>query len=545
MKLSFTRTSILSTLVVLALVAAIPFAVWEFIHTGKLYILSHRFLEDIVARLHGPGRLRFILQPVAATAFGTRDGLKDARAGRPPFLRDLIFHKGERRGLMRSALASVRDLVAIAILLDVISQLLIFRMVHPGAALLIGPVLIGLPYASSRALANRASKWRSGRPSIESSALTSSLKKVLLVLAIAIMSAALASPAYSQTAASPLAPARGEIPELRVAAIVVSPSVIEQNGNLTGFSVDLWNAIAARLNFRTTFEIEPDVSSLENSLRSKKADLVLSLFITSARDQDFDFSIPTLQAGLQILVRDTGERSGSPNPLLDLLRLLFSRTTAVWLGVAFLLVLIPAHVIWFLERRHADSMLSTPNYFPGIFEVIYWGLSSLTSQAQTMPHEWVARVISNFWMFVSVVFVALYTAQLTATLTVQQIRGAIEGPGDLPGKQVATVAGTTAVDYLRAQNAQVQEFKTADQMYKALRDKKVDAVVAPAPLLLYYAAHEGNGLVKTVGPEFNTAPVAVMVPLDSPLRRKINLALIALRENGTYQQIYDKWFGTP
>ena len=36
-----------------------------------------------------------------------------------------------------------------------------------------------------------------------------------------------------------------------------------------------------------------------------------------------------------------------------------------------------------------------------------------------------------------------------------------------------------------------------------------------------------------------------MVQLDSPLRRKINLALIALRENGTYQQIYAKWFGTP
>jgi polar amino acid transport system substrate-binding protein len=51
--------------------------------------------------------------------------------------------------------------------------------------------------------------------------------------------------------------------------------------------------------------------------------------------------------------------------------------------------------------------------------------------------------------------------------------------------------------------------------------------------------------VKTVGPEFNTAPIAIMVRLDSPLRRKINLALIGLRENGICQQIYDKWFGSP
>jgi hypothetical protein len=176
--ISITRSSLLSTLVVIALAAAIPFAVWEFIHTGELYMLSHRFLEDIVARLHGPGRLRFILQPLVAIGFGTRDGIRDALAGRPPFLRDLILHKSERRGLMRSALASVRDIIVIAILLDIISQLLIFRMVHPGAALLIGPVLIAFPYASSRAIANRASKWRAAHASIGGRSLTREQKEM-------------------------------------------------------------------------------------------------------------------------------------------------------------------------------------------------------------------------------------------------------------------------------------------------------------------------------------------------------------------------------
>ena len=80
---------------------------------------------------------------------------------------------------------------------------------------------------------------------------------------------------------------------------------------------------------------------------------------------------------------------------------------------------------------------------------------------------------------------------------------------------------------------------------KAPLDKTVDAVVTTAPLLLYYAAHEARGRVKTVGSEFNIDPIAIMVQLDSPLRRKIALALFAPRENGTYQQIYDKWFGGP
>src|SRR5208283_4816714 len=245
------------------------------------------------------------------------------------------------------------------------------------------------------------------------------------------------------------------------------------------------------------------------------------------------------------MVRDTGEKAQTANPLLDLLRLLFSRTTVLWLGMAVLIVLIPAHVIWFLDRRQEDSMLSDRNYFPGIFEAMFWAISTLTSQASDMPHQWVGRTFSIFWMFAGVVFVAFYTAQLTATLTVEQIRGAIEGPGDLPGKQVGTVTNTLAVDYLRERKAQVHEFPTVDQMFQALLDKKVDAVVTGAPVLLYYAAHDGKGRVKVVGPEFNRAPVAIMVQLDSPLRRQIDVAMMKLRENGTYKQLYDKWFGAP
>jgi hypothetical protein len=160
LKISISRSSLLTAIVVAVLLIATPFAVVEFFRTGELYVLSRRFVDDMVARLHGPGRLRFILQPTVAIVLGARDGLKDARAGNPPFLWDLLFHSSNRPGLARSAIASVRDLVAVAILLDCVAQLLILRMVNPFAALLVGPVLIGFPYASSRALTNRMARWR-------------------------------------------------------------------------------------------------------------------------------------------------------------------------------------------------------------------------------------------------------------------------------------------------------------------------------------------------------------------------------------------------
>ncbi|MGB9009324.1 MAG: transporter substrate-binding domain-containing protein [Candidatus Acidiferrales bacterium] len=347
------------------------------------------------------------------------------------------------------------------------------------------------------------------------------------------------------------APAKeGEVPELRVAVFVAPPMVMEQNGSLSGFSIDLWNQIATRLNVKTSYQIMPDVGAVEEAMRSKSADLTPAIAITLARDENFDFSYPTFETGLQIMVRETGATEGTTttsrlSPVWDMLRLLFSPTTIEWLGVGLLLVLIPAHVLWLLERRRPDGIIANRNYFPGIFEACYWGLATLGAQAESMPRQWMARGLAILWMFASVVFIASYTAQLTTTLTVEQIRGAIEGPGDLPGKQIATIASSIATVYLRDQKAEVQEFPSADQVFRALLDKKVDAVVMQAPLLLYYAAHEGKGLVKVVGPEFDRRPVAIEVQLDSPLRKRIDRALVGLREDGTYQQIYDKWFGGP
>ncbi len=359
---------------------------------------------------------------------------------------------------------------------------------------------------------------------------------VRIAATLALM-AILVSPALAQS----------DVKEVRVVATVAPPFVMQETGNLTGFSVELWDAVAARLKLKTTYQLVPDIVAFEEAMRTKKADIgIIPVFITSARDEVFDFSYPILETGLQIMVRGSGEgaAAGFSAPLVDMLSLLFSRTTIVWLGVALVLVLIPAHLIWLLERRRAGGIISSQKYFPGIFEAIYWALSTLTTQAESMPHQWIARVLAIFWMFAGVVFVAFYTAQLTTTLTVQQIRGAIEDPSDLPGKRVGTIFHSTSADFLREHNAQVVEFPEPGPMFKALRDKKVEAVVFTAPVLRYYEVHEGRGLVKVVGPEFDTAPIAFIFQLDSPLRRQVNSGLLKLREDGTYHQLLQKWFGT-
>jgi len=150
-------TLVLAALTLLALALSLPGSLRRAYERGGFYVFSRAFLEDIPKRLAGPGRFRFVLQPLTAVALGVAAGRADRRAGRPPYLRALLLATEDRAKLVRSALGNVASLVLMGILLDAVCQWLILGVSYPGAALVVGPVLIAVPYGLARSLANRIS----------------------------------------------------------------------------------------------------------------------------------------------------------------------------------------------------------------------------------------------------------------------------------------------------------------------------------------------------------------------------------------------------
>jgi integrase len=66
------RETIVIAVALLLLAAAIPFAIMETIEKGRVYLFSKQFLEELPQRFTGPGRFRFILQPMIALFLGIR-----------------------------------------------------------------------------------------------------------------------------------------------------------------------------------------------------------------------------------------------------------------------------------------------------------------------------------------------------------------------------------------------------------------------------------------------------------------------------------------
>jgi len=329
--------------------------------------------------------------------------------------------------------------------------------------------------------------------------------------------------------------------KLRVATRLIKPFVYEQQGQLTGFSVELWQEIAKQMNVQSEFIVMPTIKELLDAVKSNNAALgIAAISITADREVELDFSQPMFDAGLQILIPVQGGRGGLVGAIIANL---FSTTVLLYvLAVAFILLLM-AHLVWFFERRNATGMLTHRGYFPGIFETCWWAASTLATQADQMPRAALARIIAVIWMFMSVVFIAYFTAAVTSSLTLQQLRGDINGPEDLPGKRVASIKGSTSVEYLRQHSVDPVEFAKIEEAYQALQDGQVDAVVYDAPVLLFYAAHEGKGKLQTVGAIFRKENYGIVFPSNSRNRKPVNEALLKLKENGTYDQLFKKWFG--
>jgi len=327
---------------------------------------------------------------------------------------------------------------------------------------------------------------------------------------------------------------------VRVATREVRPFVFRQSDQLTGFSIELWEEIGLRLGLKTEFVVKPTVQDLLESVKTNESALGISaVSITSQREQEFDLSQPMFDAGLEILtpLTTSGSLFGS-----IVSGVLSSAALPILAGV-IIVILVIAHLVWLFERRNPNGVLCGRPYYPGILEAAWWAASTLATQADQMPRTAVARIIAVIWMFSSVVFIAYFTASVTSTLTLQHLRGDINGPDDLPGKRVATVVGSTAAEYLQQHHIDSVPFSKIDDALDALRRQDADAIVYDAPVLMYYASHDGNGKVQTAGSIFRKESYGIVFPTDSPYRKRVNEALLNIKEDGTYDRLYASWFG--
>jgi hypothetical protein len=128
---------------------------WETVQGNEMDDIWSRIAGNLADRLQGPMNFRFILQPVIASIFGVLSGLKDAKAHRPPYLWALLVNSAHRGDMLKDGWKSIAKVFFVALVLDIIYQMIVSRFVYSGEALIIGFVLTIAPYIIVRGLVNR------------------------------------------------------------------------------------------------------------------------------------------------------------------------------------------------------------------------------------------------------------------------------------------------------------------------------------------------------------------------------------------------------
>lgn len=116
---------------------------------------------------------------------------------------------------------------------------------------------------------------------------------------------------------------------------------------------------------------------------------------------------------------------------------------------------------------------------------------------------------------------------------------------DLDGKKVSVQVGTKSVIYLNEKHPHVQlvEVQKNQEMFNLVDIGRADAAVTGKPAAFQYIRTRGG--MQVLPEQLTTEEYGMAVRKDLPeLTTAINKALVALKNDGSYQAIVTKWFPT-
>lgn len=309
-------------------------------------------------------------------------------------------------------------------------------------------------------------------------------------------------------------------------------------GAAAGFSIELTQAIADQLGREIAFEFYDSFPEMLSSLEEGLHDgAVANISITSDRELLFDFSHPIYEGGIGVLLLDT-QTGGSFFSALFTLDILYAVLGA--LGLLFG----SGVIMWLLERR-AQAYFDRKGG-DALFHSFWWSLNVVVNGGfeERVPQTRAGRAFGVILVISSLFVVSIFVATITSTMTIEALQDNVDSINDLEGRRVATIEESTSAAFLDARDLSYVAYKSPAEMFAQLEIGNLDAIVFDAPILSYYSTTTTDPATRLLPRIYRRENYGIALPASSPLGEQINLALLRLREDGTYSALVTSWFGS-
>jgi polar amino acid transport system substrate-binding protein len=326
---------------------------------------------------------------------------------------------------------------------------------------------------------------------------------------------------------------------LQVGVIAASPLYIKTlDGRWEGFSAELWQAVAQQLN--APFEFR-EFSSLENligALEKQEIDVFPSLPVGERFESIMDFSQSYLKSGLSIAV----PAEGSEYQWLRVFEGIFSKPILKAIGLLVFLSMVAGIFVWLFERRRNDEMFGDGTA-GGIGHGIWWAIVTMTTvgYGDKAPKTARGRIVALIWMLFSIIFIASFTANITTSMTINELRGKVHGLNDLYNTKVGSVSQSEGFDFLTKQGIAVIPFEGIQDGLAAVASRKIDAFVLNEQVLKYQVKKDFPGRVQVLPAIYDEYFVSIALQQNSSLRKPINKALLKLMKTKNWVELRNRY----
>ena len=318
-------------------------------------------------------------------------------------------------------------------------------------------------------------------------------------------------------------------PVLLVGTIVAPPLYMKTaDDRWEGFAVELWQAVAQRMGTPFEFREFSTLEQLLDALEKREIDVIPSLAVEENSQSTMDFSQSYLKSGLSIAVA----AEGYEYRWFRIFESIFSWHILKAIGFLLLLSLITGILVWSFERRKNSEMFGDGTV-GGIGHGIWWAMVTMTTvgYGDKAPKTTGGRIIALMWMIFSIIFIASFTANITTSLTITELRGKVRGFNDLYNARVGSIPRSEGFDYLTKQGIAVIPFKSTQEGLEGVANKEVDAFVLNEQMLKDLVKRQFPGRVQVLPGTFDEYFVSMALQDKSPTPQTDQQGLAEIHEN--------------
>ena len=330
--------------------------------------------------------------------------------------------------------------------------------------------------------------------------------------------------------------------ELRVAVLFSPPFSMETSpGVYGGFSIELWEKLAAKLKLNFIYVPCASMPELMQKLESDQVDVaVTNMVITSTRLKMFDFTQPYFNGGLRIMVNE--DRRLTFAKLFEALDKygyikVFLVFGAILLALTYVVTLLQRNLTKDFPKRWHEGLADS------FYHVMSVAMNGKTNYA--IGSGALGKVLAGIWLMCGVAVVAYITSSVTSIMTLNKLKNEINGAQDLNGKLVGVMKGTAAEEFCQVHQMYVKAYTDPKVAVSDLINHQIQAFVGEAASLQYYDKMHPELPITEVGSVFSDEKYAFGLPKKSDLRTELNIGLLMLQEDGFLHDLQLRYFGDP